>query len=135
MARQAKSPPAPPRISVTEWIASGVGLVLSLGVIGYTVWEGVTETHGPPELRVSSQSAQAVAGGFVVPIVVGNTSRATAADVRVAGVLEGPAGVVETRRATFAYVPGRGEVKGGLIFRHNPSAYRLRVEAEGFEEP
>ncbi len=134
MARRAPPKP-PPRASATEWIAAGMGLALTLAVIGYTVWEGVTEDNGPPRLQVLSEPSEAIAGGFVVPIVVSNASHATAADVQVSGVLEDATGVVEARRTSFAYVPGRGTAEGGLIFRHNPASYRLRLDAEGYGKP
>lgn len=123
------------RTPIAEWTAAGLGLALTLAVIGYSVWEGLVGDDGPPRLEIEAKPAQAAAGGHVVPIVLRNTSHATAAAVEVRGVLEQAGAVVEERRATFAYVPGGGEARGGLVFERDPKAFTLRVVAEGYEEP
>ena len=133
-----KPPPRPSlaqRTPIAEWTAAAVGLALTLGVIGYSVWEGLAGDGGPPALSVETQTALALAEGHVVPLVVRNASDATAAGVEVRGVLEQAGQVVEERRTVFAYVPGGGEAKGGLIFERDPAAFTLRVAAEGYEEP
>ncbi|CAN7556369.1 hypothetical protein LJR225_004057 [Phenylobacterium sp. LjRoot225] len=110
-------------------------MVLTVGVLGYLVREGLDAGEGPPELSVSSQTAKATNGGFVVPLIVSNDSTATAAEVQVRGVLEMGGTVFEERFATFAYVPGRGEARGGIIFQRDPGRYQLRLSTEGYEEP
>lgn len=123
------------RTPVLEWIAAGLGLVLTLSVIGYLVREGVTEEPGPPVLTVSSTPAVRTGAGFVLPVTVKNAADQTAADVEVRGVLERPGEPPEERRATFAYVPGKGEAKGGLVFEGDPASGRLGLSAEGYAEP
>lgn len=138
--RKPPSKPAPrrrlvERTPISEWTAAAIGLALTLGVIGYSVWEGLAGDGGPPALSVEAQPAKAVEHGHVVPLVVRNDSDATAAAVEVRGVLEQAGQVVEERRAVFAYVPGQGEARGGLVFERDPAAFTLRVAAEGYEEP
>lgn len=123
------------RTPIAEWTAAALGLVLTLGVMGYLVREGLTEGDGPPSLSVTAEPSEAVGGGFVTPVTVANGSDATAASVEVLGTLEDGDTVIEARRATFAYVPGRGEARGGLVFQHDPRRYRLKLSAEGYEEP
>lgn len=137
MAARKKAPvaKAAPAASVTEWTAAAIGLALTFVVIGYTVWEGVTDDGGPPRLWVTHGITEHTRGGYVVPLVVGNNSSVTAASVKVVGVLVAGAKVVEARRATFTYVPGEGEAQGGLLFQNNPKAYRLVLTAEGYEDP
>lgn len=135
----ARKPQARPsfreRTPVAEWIAAAVGLVLTLGVIGYSLWEGLTADQALPSLTVEAGEPRVAGRGFVVPLVVKNASPTTAAAVEVKGVLEQAGAVVEERRAAFAYVPGHGEVRGGLVFERDPRAHSLRVAAEGYEEP
>jgi uncharacterized protein (TIGR02588 family) len=123
------------RTPVAEWTAAALGLVLTLAVVGYSVWEGLTGDGGPPALSVEAKTAEAVEHGHVVPLVVRNAGDATAAAVEVRGVLEQAGQVVEERRAVFAYVPGGGQAKGGLVFERDPKTFTLRVAAEGYEEP
>jgi len=138
MAPRRKPAPKPgliQRTPIAEWTAAGVGLVLTVAVIGYSLWDGLAAQDGAPALKVEARPPQAIAGGHVVPLVVRNDSHATAAAVEVRGVLEQAGVVVEERRAVFAYVPGGGEARGGLVFERDPKAFTLRVAPEGYEEP
>lgn len=123
------------RAPIAEWAAAGLGLILTLCVLGYLVWDGVTARPGPPALSVSSAQPSRNASGYTVPITVRNDSDATAAAVEVRAVLHLPSRPVEERRASFAYVPGRGEVKGGVVFEQDPRLGLLRISIEGYEEP
>lgn len=123
------------RTPLAEWTAAGLGLLLTVGVIGYSLWEGVTRQPHPPSLVVTAEPARPTDGGHVVRVTVRNDSHATAAGVEVLGVLEQAGRAVEERRTVFAYVPGKGEARGGLIFQRDPAAYELRVSAEGYEKP
>lgn len=123
------------RTPLAEWIAAGVGLVLTLAVLGYSVWEVVDTTDAPPALEVRPRAVHAQAGGHVVEIEVLNDSYATAADVEVVGTIEQGGAVVEERRATFDYVPAQGSARGGLVFLRDPEAGVLRLRTEGYVEP
>lgn len=123
------------RAPVLEWIAAAVGLILTVALIGYLVREGLSEEPGPPALVISSGSTVAIEAGFVLPVVVKNTADETAADVEVRGVLTVAGQPPEERRAAFAYVPGKGEARGGLVFKHDPASGRLDLSVEGYAEP
>ena len=133
-ARKPKPSPAA-RTPAAEWTAAALGLLLTLGVIGYTVWEGLTENNGPPSLSIFAEPATPTANGYVVPIVVRNASHATAAQVEVQGVLARPGQPTEERRASFAYVPGRGEARGALVFQADPAASKVEFSIEGYADP
>lgn len=123
------------RTPLAEWTAAALGLMLTLGLVGYTIWEGVTADPGPPRLSVSALPATRSGTGYAVPIVVRNASHATAAQVDVRGVLRRPGEAPEERHATFSYVPGRGEARGGLIFQADPATSPPDVSVEGWEDP
>ncbi|MEW5687136.1 MAG: hypothetical protein AB1942_19655 [Pseudomonadota bacterium] len=134
MARKPK-PDLKSRTPLAEWIAAGCGLALTLGAIGVTLWEGVTAGDEPPALSVVAEAPVRTPDGFVVPLVVHNRSAATAAEVEVTGVLATPDAPSQTRHARFAYVPGRGEARGGLIFSTDPGASGVTVAIEGYADP
>lgn len=125
----------PVRTPVAEWIAAGLGLALTLAVLGYSLWEGVTGAKGPPVLTVASGRVVATESGYVTPIRVRNTGGETAASVEVRGELALAGQPPEERRATFAYVPAGGEIAGGLVFTHDPREGRLALSVEGYEAP
>lgn len=122
------------RTPICEWLAAGAGLILTLTVIGYLVFEGVTAGDGPPILSVAAQPAQAVAGSFIVPVTVRNDGDTTAADVAVRATVQGVTGT-EERSASFALVPARGEAVGGLVFETDPRGRPISLRAEGYAEP
>ncbi len=135
MAARKSRPSLADRTPAAEWAAAALGLAMTLGVVGYTLWEGVTEDEGPPRLTVSAEAATPNGATHVVPIVVRNDSPATAAQVEIRAVLHSVGGAPEERRASFAYVPGHGEARGGLVFRQDPAGAELDLSVEGYAEP
>ena len=123
------------RTPAIEWIAAGLGLALTLAVLGYSLWEAVAEASGPPVLTVAAEQVVATTGGYVTPIRVRNTGGETASSVEVRGDLVLADRPPEERRATFAYVPAGGEVAGGLVFVQDPRLGRLTLSVEGYETP
>jgi len=53
MARRTLQPGLAERTGWAEWIAAAAGLLLTLGVVGYTLWEGFHADQGPPALSVA----------------------------------------------------------------------------------
>lgn len=133
--RKTPGPSLAERTPIAEWLAAGLGLILTLGVIGYLLSEAARDRATPPSLSVRAEPAQRTEGGYVLPVVVRNSSYATAASVEIRGTLEQNGEVLEERRATFAYIPGRGEARGGLVFQQDPARLAVKVAAEGYEEP
>lgn len=123
------------RTPVLEWVAAGLGLLLTVAVLGYVIWEGAVGHNAPPSLTLTGRPPEKTQGGFVVPLTIHNASYATAAGVEVRATLERDGRVVEERRVTFSYVPGRSEAKGGVIFQTDPATAQLRLEPEGYEAP
>jgi len=125
-----------PREPLLEWIASAIGLILTLAilvVIGREALSGENETAAAIEVRTISVAQ--MKSGFVVEIVARNPSGATAAAVEIEGVLKSGETEVETSGLTLDYVPGHAERKGGLFFSKDPRSYQLEVRALGYQRP
>lgn len=123
------------RTPVAEWTAAGLGLILTLAVLGYSLLEATSGGNGSPAFSLEAEAPAAAGGGFVVPVTLRNDSNTTASAVEIRGTLERDGEVVETRQATFDYAPGKGEVRGGLVFQNDPGAFQLRLTVEGYQEP
>jgi len=121
--------------SAAEWIAASLGAALTLGVLGYSLWEGVAGSNGPPVLSAQAQGVTPTGAGYVAAITLRNEGGDTAAGVEVRGELAIPGRPAEERRATFAYVPAGGEAAGGLVFQGDPRQGRLSLSVEGYEKP
>lgn len=121
------------RTSLAEWVAAALGLVLTVSVVSYTLWDGLTEDDGPPHLTATAGKVVRTGSNFVLPIILRNSGPSTAADVEVVGVLSRLGQSAEERHATFAYAPGNGEAHGGLVFENDPTHAVLTIQ--GFADP
>ncbi len=122
----AKAKPKPPLL---EWIASAIGLLLTLGVIAVIARDAFNDSAGAPDIELVIRDQQRIGGRWLVRFDAHNRSSATAAQVVVEGALPGG----ETSTATIDYIPGRSTRGGGLIFTTEPRGVQLRPL--GFQDP
>jgi uncharacterized protein (TIGR02588 family) len=123
----AKAKAQPPLL---EWIASALGLVLILGVMGVIARDAFNASADmAPDIQVSATRVRPSDTGFLVEFEASNRSPITAAQVTVEGKL--PDG--ETSTATIDYLPGRSARRGGLLFSADPRGVELR--ALGYQNP
>ena len=124
------------RPAILEWLVGGIGLVLTLGLVGFIGWEAVTGSNGtPPGIELRVEDVSAAGPGYVATIVARNTGPRTAASVEIEGKLSRRGGESETSTVTIDYVPGGSEVRGGLYFTQDPSAGQLQLRALGYTQP
>lgn len=118
-----------------EWIMAAVGLVLLLGAIGVILADALAGDGEPPTLSVERLGATRTPAGWVVEFRARNASQRPAAEVQVTGVLSAGGAELERRSTTLDYLPGGGDRRGGLLFRTDPAAGELELQAEGYREP
>jgi uncharacterized protein (TIGR02588 family) len=115
------------RRPAVEWIAAGLGLVLTLGMLGFIGWQAVNmPKQATPQIEVRVASVTRSGAGHVVEIRVANASPESAAGVEVEGILSRTGKPDERSSATFAYVPGGSEVRGGLFSAPIPAQETFR---------
>lgn len=118
-----------------EWIASAIGLLLTLAVVGVIGRQAVMGAADEvPDIEISVARVVPASTGFVVELIARNRGGGTAAAVEIEGSL-GAGDTVETSSATFDYVPGHSERKGGLFFSQDPRRHPLEVRALGYNKP
>ena len=121
---------------VLEWIAAGIGLVLTLGMVAIIGLEALRgDADDLPAIEVRPARVTQTQHGYVVEIVATNRSGGTAAAVQVEGALKAGETSLETSSLTFDYVPGHAERKGGLFFTRDPRRHRFEVRALGYQAP
>ena len=124
------------RTPLLEWISAAVGLLITLGMLGFIGWQAWTGADEvPPMIEVSVRRITAVPGGHVVEVTAKNLSPATAAAVVIEGELRDGQRVIATSEATLSYVPGHSERQGGLFFEEDPRAHDLELRALGYARP
>lgn len=120
-------------VPALEWVASAIGLLITLGVLGVIGWEAASgDGEAPPAIALSVERVTETDAGYVVEVMAANRSDTTAAGVEIQGKL---ARGGETSGATIDYVPGRSERGAGLFFTQDPRAGGLELRALGYEEP
>lgn len=117
-----------------EWVASGVGLLLVLGIFGVIGWQAFNGATTPPVITVKVENVAPVEGGYRVLFQALNGSGEAAAQVEVEGKVSTDGGE-EVSRVVLDYVPGHSERHGGLFFTHDPRSGTLAVRATGFVAP
>lgn len=124
MAKPKTKPP------VLEWIASAVGLILTLGVMAVIARDAFNGSSDmAPAIVVAGRAPEQVGGRWLVRFEARNLSPVTAAQVTIEGAL--PDG--ETSTAVIDYIPGRSTRGGGLIFSRRPDGVQLRPL--GYQDP
>jgi len=113
-----------------EWLASGIGLVLTLGVMAVIARDAFNGSADlAPDVEVIARDQQRLGSRWLVRFDAHNRSPTTAAQITIEGALPGG----ETSTATIDYIPGRSTRSGGLIFSQEPGGVRLRPL--GFQDP
>jgi uncharacterized protein (TIGR02588 family) len=121
---------------VLEWLAASIGLVLTIALLGFIGWNAIQQQQEhAPEISVRVESVAQSGKGWLVRFAVRNAAPSTAAAVRIEGELRRPGAEMETSAVTLDYVPGGSELKGGLMFAHDPRQGRLTLRPLGYVEP
>lgn len=123
---------APP---LWEWGVGLLGLVLVVAAAGYLALHALAGDDAAPDPVVEVAAVHAQTGGYAVVVHVHNRSRATAANLNVAGTLSRGAQVVEESDTQLQFLPGESTREAGLFFAHDPRRHALVVRAKGYEKP
>lgn len=122
-------------VSAAEWAVAALGLLAVLAVLAYLVREAAGGPPRPPDVTVTADSVVRGRGGWLVRFTARNAGDEGAADVTVRATLAAPGAAPVEREAHLDYLPAHSARRGGLIFPADPRAGRLRLEAEGYQEP
>lgn len=118
-----------------EWAVFAIGLVVTLGVVGFLAWDAARSGDGPPDLAVELGAPQPRAQGWAVPVTVRNRGEETAEGARVLVTLELPGGEKEEAELELPFVPRRSQREGWVHFLHPPASGRLSGRVTGYEQP
>ena len=118
-----------------ELLVGGAGALLVLALLGFLVYQEVTEPATPPDVSVHVEAIRHAEAGYLVVVRAENHGGLTAAGLVVRGTLSNAASTVETSRVRFQYVAPLSARKGGLYFAHDPSTLTLVLHPEGYEQP
>lgn len=118
-----------------EWLASGIGFVLVLGIFGVIGWQAFDGATAPPAITVEIENVVPVDDGYRVLFRARNSAGEAAAQVEIEGKVAGVGDEAETSRVVLDYVPGHSSRKGGLFFTRDPRSGALAMRATGYVDP
>lgn len=119
-----------------EWFAAGIGLALTLALVGFLAWQAFQKPGQlPPDITAEMGAVSEVEGGYVAEVVARNRGPSTAAAVVVTATLRDGEETLATGEITFDYIPGRSRNRGGLFFDRDPREYDLELRVMGYTEP
>lgn len=118
-----------------EWAVFGIGLVLTLAVVGFLAWDAARSGDEPPDLVVELGAPQPRTHGWAVPVTVRNLGEETAEGARVLVTLELPGGEKEEAEIDLPFVPRHSRREGWVHFLHPPASGRLSGRVTGYEQP
>jgi uncharacterized protein (TIGR02588 family) len=119
-----------------EYVAGVVGLLLTLGLLGFIGREAFAESSPEPVfVAVHRTGTHAVHGGYEVEFEARNVSGKAASGVQIEATLEIPGAKPIASQVTLDYVPGHSVRKGGVFFPVDPQAGKLELRAHGYAEP
>jgi uncharacterized protein (TIGR02588 family) len=124
-----------PQVPWLEWLASGIGLLLVLGIFGVIGWQLFNGATTPPVIIVEVENVTPVEGGYRVLFRAHNSAGEAAAQVEIEGKVTEAGEDEETSMAILDYVPGHSARQGGLFFTRDPHSGSLTVRAIGFAKP
>ena len=129
--KQAKLKDAPPWM----WGLGFLGLALTLGSVGFLLYEAAAGDNSPPDVSVRVEAVVPNRNGFLVRLRAVNEGGSTAAGLTVVGELVSGGQSVETSDTVIEYLPPHSEREAGLFFTRDPRGHELRLRAKGYEKP
>ena len=124
------------RAPLLEWVASAIGLLLILSVLGFIGWQALNDPSSSPAIIVEAKDVSLVPGGYRVIFHAQNTGGIAAVQVRIEGTLSaGNNQDSQTSSVILDYIPGHSSREGGLFFTQDPQAGNLALRASGFANP
>ncbi len=105
-----------------EWVVFGLGLVLTVGVLGYLVYAEFHADGAPPRLEVTLGAPERQGNRYAVQVTVRNQGEETAEDVQVGIVLREDGEERERAAVSFPFVPQGAQQEGWVTFSRNPSS-------------
>jgi len=118
-----------------EWIVGAMGLLLTIGVIGFLLYHALGGNRLPPDVKLRIDSIVQTSNGYVVEIRAVNEGESAAAGVIIEGALKKGAEQIERSQTTIDYLPSKSEKKAGLFFTQDPRHLQLNLRPLGYSEP
>ena len=118
-----------------EWLVLGISAAVLIGLVGFLVIDGITDSGRPPAPLVvlDTDAAYEVSGGWVVPATVMNEGD-EAAEALALRATATVAGTEEESEITVDFLPSGTDVNVTFGFSAQPDG-EITVQTVGFRLP
>ena len=118
-----------------ERVVGALGLLLTLFLLGYLLFQQLTSESTLPDIQVQVTEIWPNGEDFLVVVKASNSGGRTAATVVIEGEILLNGKVLEKSELTIAYIPAKSTREAGLFFSRNPAELPLNVRALGYTQP
>lgn len=118
-----------------EQAVAVVAFLLVAGLMGYLVWQVLTQKNTLPIVTIRTVAIEPQTNGYLVRFEASNTGDVTASAVKIAGLLTRDGATIEASHVIIDYLPGRSMARGGLWFTQDPSQGELVLRPVGYVDP
>ena len=117
-----------------EWVVFALSTVLIISVTACLAWFALHDDEGPPRLNVKTGSPELEDGWVRIPVIVNNSGRRVAANVRV--VVSGRSGSkFHEGSFTIDFIPEGSTREGEVTFQGADVPSDVKCEVIGYETP
>lgn len=121
---------------LAEWISFGIAAAILLVLVGLILYNWFTIPQGPPVIAIAQVGTiRSADNQFYLPFEVANRGGSTATMVRVQATLRIDDAVVEEVEQEFDFLAAGTRAQGAFIFRRNPRAGEVTLQALSYQEP
>lgn len=117
-----------------EWILGGIGLLIFVAGVGFLLTRAASPEVAPT-LKLEVQRVVRVENGHLVEFIASNQGSETVADLHIIAALMQGEREAERVELTMDYLPGRSQRHGGAYFERDPKNHRVKLVAQGFQDP
>ncbi len=119
-----------------EWVVFGVGLSLTLSILGYLTYRTINYDYGPPELRVEYFPEPGRHEPHRYHLLLHNDGPETAETITIELLFERDSQVVERATLAVDYCPQGSIREGWVAFNDDPAtADTIKARIVGYEKP
>lgn len=121
--------------TASEWVIAALSALLTIGVIGFLLYEALFVSTGPPLIVVRVDSIFRASHGWVVEFEAQNQGHEATASLVIEGSLLEDTTALEVAEATIDYLPALSTRGGGLYFDRDPRRHEVRLRVVGYARP
>jgi uncharacterized protein (TIGR02588 family) len=122
-------------IPASEWIVSGIGLILVLGSLGFLVYKGIAVEQQPPLFVAQWLETVELEDDYLVKFQVFNRGGESVSSLTVLAEMHSAGGKAIERQVNIDYLPAHSSRQIAMLFPTPPDQSSLLISFGGYQVP